>query len=234
MINPNSNSTEKNNQSSTDVKTSKKKPRLILPQIFAFMPNRDTLGGTSYLMIHPQGNILIDSPPWQENTYEFVKEHQGVKYLFFTQRNGISKQVKDIYNEFNCQLIIQEQEAYLLPNQDLISFRDEYQLNSDCKLIWTAGYSPGSACLYSQQNQGVLFSGRHLLPIKDSKISPLKLRKTFHWQRQVNNVKRLAELFSVSNLNYICPGSNTGYLRQKGYIDNAYTKLVNSIEENKW
>ncbi len=155
MINPISNSTEKNNQSSSNVKIAKKNPRLILPQIFAFSPNRETLGGTSYLIIHPQGNILIDSPPWQENTYQFLQQQGEIKYLFFTQRDGISKQVKEIQSQLNCQLIIQEQEAYLLPNQNVISFGDEYQLNSDCTLIWTSGYSPGSACFYFQQNQGV-------------------------------------------------------------------------------
>ncbi len=225
MMNPISNSTEKNTSSSNTLKTHVKSPRLILDNIFIFPPNRETLGGTSYLIIHPQGNILIDTPSWQEINYQFCQQQGGIKYLFLTQRDGISKAVKDIQSDFNCQLIIQEQEAYLLPNQNVISFENEYQLNDDCTLIWTAGYSPGSACLYYKKDGGVLFSGRHLLPIKEGKISPLKLKKTFHWRRQLKNVKLLCDRFSEENLSYICPSGNIGYLRGKKYVDNAYEKL---------
>ena len=34
-----------------------KPPRLILPGIFAFAPNRDTLGATSYLIVDKSGKI---------------------------------------------------------------------------------------------------------------------------------------------------------------------------------
>lgn len=224
-MNPIYNSTEKNNQPPNLTNSPPKSPRLILPNIFAFPPNRETLGGTSYLLLHSQGNILIDSPFWHEFNYQFCQQQGGVKYLFFTHRDGISKQVKQIQAQLNCQLVIQEQEAYLLPNQNPLSFRDEYALNNHCTLIWTAGYSPGSACLYYSENQGVLFSGRHLLPIKDDQIMPLKLKKTFHWQRQLNNVQKLSDRFSSEMLNYICPAGNTGYLRGQGYVTDAYDKI---------
>ena len=59
----------------------------ILDNIFAFAPNKDTLGGTAYLLIHPLGNILIDCPPWQELNRQFCLAQGEVKHLFFTSRN---------------------------------------------------------------------------------------------------------------------------------------------------
>ncbi|WP_069791988.1 MBL fold metallo-hydrolase [Cyanobacterium sp. IPPAS B-1200] len=208
------NSTEKNQQ--TAKISTPKAPKLILENIWAFPPNRDILGGTSYLITSTTGNILIDSPPWHPETIDFCNQQGGVKYLFITNRDGISKHIGKIKQEFDCQLISQEQEVYLLPHLDALSFGDEYELSPDCKLIWTSGYSPGSSCLYYQGNEGVLFTGRHLLPTKDGKVAPLKLKKTFHWRRQQLNAKTIME--KMQPLTYICPGASTGYLRGRGYV----------------
>lgn len=217
------------NQEKTKVTIRSKYPKLILENIFAFAPNRDTLGGTSYLLIHPQGNILIDCPLWQEENKDFCLSY-GVKYLFITNRNGISKHVSHIKKDLNCELIIQEQEAYLLPNLNPITFTQEYHIYEDCFGIWTCGYSPGSSCLYYSNNGGVLFSGRHLLPMGNDKIAPLKVKKTFHWLRQLRSVQLLCDRISGESLEYICPGANTGYLRGKGFISGGYEKIGSFTE----
>lgn len=178
-MNSNLNSTEKNNHQTNQTNPRYKSPKLILENIFAFSPNRDTLGGTSYLLIHPKGNILIDCPLWNEFNQKFCLEKGGVKYLFLTNRDGISKHISQIKKELDCDLIIQEQEGYLLPHQNPITFVQDYQIYDDCQLIWTSGYSPGSSCLYYDGNGGVLFSGRHLLPIGNNQVTALKLKKTF-------------------------------------------------------
>ena len=236
-MNNSHNFTTVNNHSPNITTRSPKYPKLILDHIFAFAPNKDTLGGTSYLLIHPQGNILIDCPPWQEFNQQFCAQQGGVKYLFVTNRDSISKQVRQIQQDLNCDLIIQEQESYLLPNLQPITFQNDYQIYDNCHILWTCGYSPASSCLYSSIHQGVLFSGRHLLPISPSEILPLRLKKTFHWQRQLKSVDLLKKRFNSDNLQYILPGANTGYLRGKGYIDRAYEKLTNldlkTVQTNK-
>ncbi|WP_330204065.1 MBL fold metallo-hydrolase [Cyanobacterium sp. Dongsha4] len=221
------NFTEKVNQEKTKVPSRAKYPKLILENIFAFAPNRDTLGGTSYLLIHPLGNILVDCPFWSEENKDFCLSN-GVKYLFVTNRDGISKHISHIKKELHCELIIQEQEAYLLPNLSPITFSEEYRLYDDCFGLWTCGYSPASACLYYGNYGGVLFSGRHLLPVGNDKISALKLKKTFHWLRQLRSVQKLCDRFSEKTLEYICPGANTGYLRGQGFMNKGYQKLMES------
>jgi hypothetical protein len=221
-----------NSQSTHETKSSPRYPKLILEHIFAFAPNKDTLGGTSYLLIHPQGNILIDCPPWQEFNQQFCHQQGGIKYLLITNRNGISKDIRQIKQDLNCDVLIQEQEAYLLTNLQPVTFEQDYQIYDDCHVFWTCGYSPASSCLYTSIHQGVLFSGRHLLPISPSEIVPLHLKKTFHWPRQIKSVAFLQSKFKPDNLQYILPGANTGYLRGKGYIDRAYEKLTNlDLEE---
>ena len=202
-----------------------KPPRSILPGIFAFSPNRDTLGATSYLIVDKIGNVLLDCPAWNQTNQEFIESQGGIELLIITHRGGIGKSVLQISQALDCQVIIQEQEAYLLPEVEVTSFSDRLKIGTDLELIWTPGHSPGSSCLYWQQQGGVLFTGRHLLPKSQTEITPLRISKTFHWWRQLDSIAKLRDRFDPETLKYIFPGANTGYLRGIGYVDNAYERL---------
>ena len=202
-----------------------KPPRSILPRIFAFAPNRDSLGGTAYFIANETGNILIDCPAWQDSNREWLREHRGVKLLIFTHRGGTGQQVRQMQEYLECEVIVQEQEAYLLPDTEVTAFANSLSLTSEIELMWTPGHSPGSACVYYNQQGGILFTGRHLLPKSSQEIVPLRTAKTFHWWRQIKSIAKLRDRFSEDNLKYILPGANTGYLRGQGYIDDAYRKL---------
>ncbi|MEM7593874.1 MAG: MBL fold metallo-hydrolase [Cyanobacteria bacterium P01_A01_bin.83] len=215
-------------QNSTEITASPgntRTPRTIMPGIFAFTPNRDTLGGTSYLIVDNIGNILLDCPAWNEVNQEFIQSQGGINYLIISHRGGIGKNVWQMQQALNCQVIVQEQEAYLLPENEVTTFADTFSLSPELELIWTPGHSPGSSCLYWQQQGGVLFTGRHLLPKSKTQVLPLRTAKTFHWWRQLNSIAKLRARFSLDTLQYILPGANTGYLRGTGYIANAYQQL---------
>lgn len=209
----------------TAIPANTKSPRPILSGIFAFAPNRDTLGATSYLIVDKSGNILLDCPAWSEVNQEFIRSQGGVDYLIISHRGGIGKKVWQMQQALNCPVIVQEQEAYLLPEVEVTPFADSLNLSPDLELIWTPGHSPGSACLYWQEQGGVLFTGRHLLPKSPTEIVPLRTAKTFHWWRQLNSITKLRDRFTLNTLRYILPGANTGYLRGTGCIDNAYEQL---------
>ena len=202
-----------------------KVPRLIMPGIFAFTPNRDTLGATSYLIVNKIGNLLFDCPAWNDVNQEFIQSEGGVKSLIISHRGGIGKNVLQMQQILNCQVVMQEHEAYLLPEVEVTSFAENLSLSQDLELIWTPGHSPGSSCLYAQQQGGILFTGRHLLPKSPTDVVPLRTSKTFHWRRQLNSIAQLRDRFDETSLKYILPGANTGYLRGKGYIDNAWQQL---------
>lgn len=202
-----------------------KAPRAVFETIFAFPPNRDTLGGTAYLLLEETGNILIDCPAWDEANRGFLEDQGGIRWLFLTHRGGMGK-VKEIQQAMQCAVLVQEQEAYLLPDLEVTSFRQELQLSPNSEVIWTCGHSPGSACLYHQGYGGVLFSGRHLLPSTEATLMPLRLSKTFHWRRQIQNVQKLRDRFTADTLSYVCPGANTGFLRGQRAIEQAYEQIA--------
>ncbi len=206
-----------------------KPPRQIFETIFAFPPNRDTLGGTAYLIKAKHadgasGNILVDAPSWEEGTQAFLHQQGGVRWLFITHRANLGK-AKTIHRALGCEVVIQEQEAYLLPATPATSFQHFFRFTPQTEVFWTPGYSPGASCLYHQAYGGVLFTGRHLLPNREGNPEPLRFSKTFHWPRQLRHVQAIQDRFTADTLAHICPGANTGFLRGKLTIDNAYHRL---------
>ncbi len=202
-----------------------KSPQRILETVFAFPPNRETLGGTAYLIQIDEGNVLVDCPAWSDETQEFLHREGGVRWMVITHRTAKGK-AREVQAAMDCQIIMQEQEAYLLPNLMLTSFHRRHEVNPQVEVFWTPGHTPGSSCVYYRAEGGILFSGRHLLPDRQGNPVPLRLPKTFHWRRQVRHTQQLLDDFSSETLRYLCPGANTGYLRGQRVIRDAYKKLA--------
>ncbi|MGP0129092.1 MAG: MBL fold metallo-hydrolase [cyanobacterium endosymbiont of Rhopalodia musculus] len=202
-----------------------KLPRQLLEGLFAFPSNKDTLGGAAYFILEKTGNILVDCPEWNQQVEDFLQQHGGVRCLFITHRGGMSRSVKSLQKTLKCLVVIQEQEAYLLPEVNVTSFEEEIFLSPGIKGVWTPGHSPGSSCLYWSFYGGILFTGRHLLCDSSGTLTPLQLAKTFHWLRQLKSVQMLRDYFNSGSLTYICPGANIEFLLEKGLIDRAYEQL---------
>jgi glyoxylase-like metal-dependent hydrolase (beta-lactamase superfamily II) len=213
------------------VTSNSKQPQVVFDGIYAFPPNRQTLGGTAYLIVENHGSILVDCPAWHPDVLNWLGQFPPVQWLVITHRGGMADVAK-IQSELGCQVLVQEQEAYLLPGVPLKTWQDQIELQIESKfepgdhlqLIWTPGHSPGSACVYRPQG-GILFSGRHLLPNPQGQPMPLRTAKTFHWPRQLHSVQRLLERFNPQTLHYLCPGANSGYLRGQYYVEQAYQHL---------
>ncbi|MGB3309112.1 MAG: MBL fold metallo-hydrolase [Nodosilinea sp.] len=208
---------------------SPKVPRMVFDTVCAFPPNRDTQGATAYFIVNntaegQPANLLIDAPAWNEDNREWLMARGGIRWLFITHRGSIGR-AATIHKALNCEVVIQEQEAYLLPDTPTTPFHHSFRFSPQSEAIWTPGHSPGSACLYYSAHGGVLFTGRHLLPNRAGEPEPLRLAKTFHWPRQLQQVEALKTRFSAETLAHLCPGASTGFLRGQRSIDRAYERL---------
>ncbi|NET50235.1 MAG: MBL fold metallo-hydrolase, partial [Merismopedia sp. SIO2A8] len=185
------------------------------------------MGGTAYLIVSADGNILVDCPLWNPTTQALLDEHSGLRWLVLTHRGGMGNttHIRQIQEQYQCDVLVQEQEAYLLPEVSVTTFQQDTWLSAQTRVLWTPGHSPGSSCLYHQTDGGILFTGRHLLPDQNGRLIPLRVPKTFHWFRQLRSVQRLLNEFTPDTLTIGCPGANTGFLRQQRVVRNVYSQL---------
>ncbi|AIE73366.1 MULTISPECIES: MBL fold metallo-hydrolase [unclassified Synechocystis] len=208
-----------------------KLPRQILPNLYRFAPNRDTLGGTAYLLITEEGNVLIDCPAWHEDNELWLEKQGPVRWLCLTHRDGHGPKVKAIQRSLGCQVVVQEQEAYLLPGVKIDPFREQLAITPSLTALWTPGYSPGSSCYYWGEEGGILFTGRHLLPDGEGNLRTIKQAKTFHWLRQQASLAKIYRYLNENNLplRAVCPGGNIGYLRGEDWCLNPRKALESML-----
>jgi hypothetical protein len=140
-----------------------------------------------------------------------------------THRGAIG-QARSIQESTGCKILIQEQEAYLLPGLDVTSFPDDL-LTPFGTAIWTPGHSPGSACFYYHLNGGVLFSGVIYCQTLKEKSCRCGQQKLFIGLVKSKVSKISLSVFSPTTLQFICPGANIGFCGQ-GFVDEAYKRLA--------
>lgn len=209
-----------------------KQPRCILDGLYAFAPNRATLGGTAYLLTHKVAgescNLLVDSPAYNSDILAFIESHGGVAQWVITHRGAIGE-AKALQAALACEVVIQEQAAYLIPEVVTSTYQIQANLALGAQVIWTPGHSPGASCVYAPVHGGILFTGRHLMPDPSGNLKPFRVPKTFHWLRQLRSVADLQARFPPKTVAHICPGANIGFLRGQGTLANGGVHL-HSVE----
>ncbi len=147
--------------------------------------------------------ILIDCPEQIDRVLknDLKKLSEGFKpRIILTNRNSHGD-VSSLSGEFGWPVLLQEQEAYLLPELDnLHTFEEEMRLSSGIKLFWTPGPSPGSCVVYAPNPWNVLFCGRLLRPVANDQISSICTRMTFHWSTQQKSIRKLRKRITTDPL----------------------------------
>ncbi|MGM7466750.1 MBL fold metallo-hydrolase, partial [Escherichia albertii] len=150
-------------------------------------------GAASYLLLHPQGNILIDSPRYSSVLKGNIMAMGGVRYMFLTHRDDVADH-QLWADALNCERIIHSLEVQETTTTVETKLEGEgpWKLYDDVDLIFTPGHTEGSVCLLHKTSK-VLFSGDHLL-MHENKLS---IEEDYNWYSvplQLQSVKILLDL----------------------------------------
>lgn len=201
-------------------------PREVRPGLWLFAPNRDTQGGSSWLLERPEGPLLIDCPAVTQANLEFLARQGEAGWLVLTSREGHGR-CRRIQEATGWPVLLQEQEAYLLPNvQRLLPFGSEHTLAPGVALLWTPGPTPGACVLHAQGPWGdLLFCGRLLLPLGPGALAPLRTKRCFHWPRQLASIGKLRDWLPAGSPGAIACGGGLGALRGEVLVENGAALL---------
>lgn len=168
-----------------------------------------SFGAASYLIVRPQGNVMIGSPRFARPLVRRIEEVGGIATLFLTHRDDVADHQK-FRDHFSCARVLHADDI-TLPTRGVerkIEGREPVALNDDLVVIPVPGHTPGSACLL--YGDRFLFTGDHLAwnPFEHRPIA-WKSVCWYDWTEQTASMSRLAE----HRFEWILPGhGRRGYL----------------------
>jgi glyoxylase-like metal-dependent hydrolase (beta-lactamase superfamily II) len=201
-------------------------PQPVLPGLWVFAPSRDSFGGTAWLLALPgRPPLLIDCPGWTAANLAFLRGETpdsplaGEGTLLLTGREGHGR-CRRWQEALGWPVLVQEQEAYLLPGVARLSrFGEELAPAAGLRLLWTPGPSPGACVAHVVEGDlDLLFCGRLLVPTAPGAAAPLRTPRTFHWPRQLRSLERLRAWLPPASPQWIASGAALGALRGERLI----------------
>lgn len=133
-------------------------PRPFAPDVLhcGFHAER-SYGAASWLILRPEGNVLVDSPRFAAPLVRRLEALGGVRWMFLTHQDDVADHER-FRAHFGCERIIHRADGRAVGEAERWLEGEAPQLlDHDLELIPTPGHTRGSACLrYKDQ---VLFSG---------------------------------------------------------------------------
>jgi glyoxylase-like metal-dependent hydrolase (beta-lactamase superfamily II)/ferredoxin len=148
-------------------------------------------GANSFLIRHPQGNWLVDSPKFLPHLAKNLEKLGGIKYIFLTHRDDVADAAK--YAEmFKAQRIIHEWDLSAQPDSEIvIKGEDETDMDGSFKIIPVPGHTKGHMVLLFKD---YLFSGDHLhYEPERNRLAAYHSVCWYSWAEQTKSMARLAE-----------------------------------------
>jgi glyoxylase-like metal-dependent hydrolase (beta-lactamase superfamily II)/ferredoxin len=123
--------------------------------------HEDSFGATSYLVVRPAGNVLVDSPRFAAPLVRRLEELGGVRTLFLTHQDDVADHGKWA-SHFGCERILHAADVHegTRDVERRLEGDEPVRLDDELLVIPTPGHTAGSACLLLRDE--FLFTGDHL------------------------------------------------------------------------
>ncbi len=153
--------------------------------------SKDSFGATSYLIEHPEGNILIDSPRFHPQLVKALEERGGVSLMILTHQDDVADHQK-FHDHFGCRRIIHRDEVRTSTKDVELIWEgsEDLEIFKDLKLILTPGHTKGHLCVLYKDLY--LFTGDHLFVNEEEQM--LEASKGvcwYSWKEQVKSIEKL-------------------------------------------
>jgi glyoxylase-like metal-dependent hydrolase (beta-lactamase superfamily II)/ferredoxin len=130
---------------------------------FCGFTSESSFGAWAYLIVRPDergGNVLIDSPRFNNPLAKRIEEMGGVRLMFLSYRDDIADHAK-FAAHFHCPRIMHEAESAAARGiERVITGTDPLRIDEELEIIPTPGHTRGHQVLLYRDK--VLFTGDHL------------------------------------------------------------------------
>ena len=160
---------------------------------FCGFASPDSFGASSYLIVRPEGNVLVDSPRFAARLVRGMEELGGVRWMFLSHVDDMADHAK-FRRHFGCERIIHRQEvrAATADIEWKLEGDQAQALGPDLVAIPTPGHTRGHTVLLYRNR--FLFTGDHLWwsPVR-KQLSASQTYCWHSWPKQIESMERLLD-----------------------------------------
>ena len=179
-------------------------------------------GAASYLIVRPEGNILVDSPRFVPPLVKNIEAMGGIRYLYLTHRDDVADHQK--YREyFGCDRILHTDEinADTRSVEIQLSGSEPHQIADDLLIISVPGHTKGHTVLL--YNNKFLFSGDHLAWSESLQhLIGFRTACWYSWPEQIKSMQNLANY----DFEWVLPGHGRRYNADRKTMRNQMQQCI--------
>ena len=163
--------------------------------------SKHSFGASSYLIMHPEGNWMIDSPKYMPNLVKKFEAMGGVSHIFLTHQDDVADADK-YAKHFGAKRIIHRHELHSQPGAEIILEGEEpHSFDKDFLVIPTPGHTRGHCVLLFKDHY--LFSGDHMWwSRKRNRLTTARDVTWYSWDEQIRSMKKLTQY----DFEWVIPG----------------------------
>jgi glyoxylase-like metal-dependent hydrolase (beta-lactamase superfamily II)/ferredoxin len=189
---------------------------------------KESFGAASYLIVRPDGNVLVDSPRFVTSLVKRIEELGGVTTMFLTHQDDVADHEK-FRAHFHCERVLHEDDvgAGTAGVERKIAGQEPVRLAHDLVAIPVAGHTPGSACLLWKDE--FLFTGDHLAwSHRIGNLYAFRDACWMDWSVQVASMRRLLDY----EFSWVLPGHGRRCTFGKAEMHERLERCIEWMEEN--
>ena len=186
-------------------------------------------GAASYLIVRPEGNVLVDSPRFSPPLVKQIEAMGNIRYMYLTHRDDVADHQK-YRDHFGCDRILHTDEI-TTDTRDVeikLSGGDPYQLTTDLLIITVPGHTKGHTVLL--YNNKYLFSGDHLAWSDEfNQLLAFPRVCWYSWPEQVKSMQKLANY----SFEWVLPGHGRRYHADRETMGKQMQQCITWMEGYK-
>lgn len=167
---------------------------------FCGYASEKSYGASSYLIVRPEGSVLVDSPRAAAPLMDRIEELGGVSLLFLSHKDDVADHAK-YRARFACERVMHEDDAsQSLGIERLVRGQETTRLAPDLLAIPLPGHTRGSTALL--WGDKFLFTGDHLWGRDDGSLGASRSVAWYSWAEQTKSMERLLDY----SFEWVLPG----------------------------
>ena len=168
--------------------------------------SKNSYGAASYLIVRPEGNVLVDSPRFAPPLVKRLEEMGGIRYLYLTHRDDVADHQK-FHEYFKCDRILHSDDITTDTRNVEIQLTglESFALDNDLLIIPVPGHSKGHTVLLYKN---FLFTGDHLAWSEGlQQLVGFPDVCWYSWSKQVESMRQLLNY----SFEWVLPGHGRRY-----------------------